>query len=190
MSTTIERFGPWATRVLEIQDPVERQVFLDTVNRRTQHGCVVRSLESAFEVEATDQEWDMRIADIDVIEAEFKPLLRATNCNEEKKFINAVAKLTDRRIIAEYVGIVARHDTPLGDALRRHRMFDIDLGSQEIDRRVRAGEILLVDVERQRGRHLVHAGIKEDQLVALSDDGEPLVLTDAISYSVFSFNKI
>lgn len=74
MSADLERFAPWAEKLLAISDPAERTAYIEVINHRTNEGCVVRSLEVAFGVKATDEEWDMRIRDQQALREEFKLL--------------------------------------------------------------------------------------------------------------------
>lgn len=175
MGTSIERFLPWVERLMEIDDPRSRASFLEVINHRTNEGCVVRALESAFGVEATDEEWDMRVEDLKKLREEFKQIEEIDDPRLRLE-VSLTKRVADRKMVKTYLTKVAEHETPLGHALRRSNLIDTALDQKQIRRIAESGGIVLIDVIRGKARHLAHIGIKGGEIVSLNDDGEKVDL--------------
>lgn len=193
MSEFIKRMDPWVNRLLAVCDPEERISFLEIINDRIHNGCVVRALESAFGVEATEEEWDMRIMDMRMVQAEFKPIKEMLNGIDDpilKERISLIKRVADRKRIMAYMVSVANHETPLGDALKRHNLSEDVLSLVAIRQAVESGNIVLADMSGRKARHLVHIGITDGEMVRLSDDGQKVNVGEEDKFAVYIFTPL
>lgn len=187
MGNNIERFGKWLTHsALPIPEEMK---LLKKIAQRVENGCVVMALESAFGVEATDEEWDMRVADIKQVVQDFYAFKETEVSPEQERQAWLLARAIDIKLIKGLFGRIAQHDTPLGRVLKDYDFSKVVLDVSEIRQAVREGKILLIDAVRNLGGHLFHAGITDDgRLISLSDEGEEIHLAIGSKSLVFIFS--
>lgn len=138
-------------------------------------GCVVRSLQSALSVDATEEEWNMRLGSV-------------RSANSSYQFLPVLTALSmDIASIWTFIKTVSSHDTPLGRALREVELEDTTLKGREIKDRIADGENVciiggLVTNEELAGFHMAHVTLEDDTVVSKSDDGMPVELGDETDY--------
>jgi hypothetical protein len=141
---------------------------------RRQKGCVIRAIQSALGVEATDQEWDARLDTMEQILSSAEKLRGKVS---QIALLMAVARAEDRavRVLLDQM---SRNNSPLGAELRKYDLREEYLLRTSIPQRLGTGEKLLLSVQvlKDRQRHLAHVGLRHGELVSLSDGNRKIRL--------------
>lgn len=155
---------------------------------REANGCVVRSLQSIADAEATEVEWEMRLS-----------LVRRTRSSEElftevdgdmvafqaAMFRNFVSDLGD---IEGYIRKLATRDTPLGRSLRAFEVAAAHRRPLDVVHEVRQGNKVMLTVMEDTKWHAAHVTPNPDgALVQLSDGGQSWPLDPDRHYDAFIF---
>lgn len=157
IKTGIETFRNWrqqraeiSTQAAQAREAMRREEF---IRDKDEVGCVMRSLESALGVQATDQEWQMRIEDI-------KRMKQQGGMDPQFEFIEYVR---------EY------HRTPLGEALQRFDVQRVNTG-REVREALEQQKVVLMTMhvilpDGRSGFHMAHVetGAQSGQIVLKSD---------------------
>jgi hypothetical protein len=145
---------------------------------KREKGCVVRSIESALEVRATEEEWDLR----------FEQMRSLAGTTPLEKIRRDAANV--RQLLAD----ISTHDSPLGRALRRLNHIDFTMLTQEqIRARILEGDKTcigggLVERGRIRGMHMAHIDWKGNRFFSRSD-GFPIDLAPNTRYHTIAFTS-
>src|SRR3989338_1101082 len=109
MGDRVERYREWTEKTRALHG-LEQRDFLKTFFERAQLGCLVFALESAFSVKATDEEWNMRIADSNKIIDELRPKTKYLNNPEVCSLMTVLITTIDRIMIRDYLNRLRTHD--------------------------------------------------------------------------------
>jgi hypothetical protein len=161
--------------------------------RKIEKGCAIRALESSLGVSAKEAEWQMRLDQLTLegdnsikIGSLLKQLVKS-GFNRRSTSIEYADRLLER-LITQF----ARHDSPLGEALRERPMQSYGrLDERNIRELLRSGRSVCINVklEGKVSRHTVH--VAEDiqgRLIAQSDGGLLIDLSSG-AYRTIAFGR-
>lgn len=176
------------SRATVVQTEVAERV--GRLERIISGGCVMRSLESALDAEATDGEFDLWFSKADEARSDFEQLLKWIKPSGQDAFFGIFHRAV-RHQLREFLGELSQQNSPLGTAVRGYSWKERELLPIGMQRMVRGGNKLLVYMGTN---HMAHVGLKGRQLVCLSDFHQdplpPSLAFDALVFTPKSINLV
>lgn len=154
-------------------------------------GCPVRSLESAFEVEATESEWDLYLNTFKEFRRQAAPLRPLLRDASQLPLVENFLHRQNMLFFAKYLQIIAGNTSPLGESLRRHSCQMVAVSYSDMAPLLQGEKKVLLIFKRPDGKHVAHIGFREGKVVYLSDYGFPVanIIEDA-SYQAVVFTPV
>ncbi len=178
-SASAERAGISMAQIFALNDEREQMTRIQEIIKLESEGCVVRSLESAFDCPATLDEMRLRSGHLDQIRADAKTL----HLDPQTDFGSRIIRQMDDKMFDRFVEEVCSHDTPLGMALRTHNFAHVSLNSEETERLLEEGSKLLLSLKTPgKSGHMSHVQIEDGKIVQVSDEYEEVTLDVSETY--------
>ena len=148
---------------------------VSSLEEKIHRGCLIRSLESAFQVEAIDEEWNEWF----VSQVDFFYFLKSKGLIP-KDHIGADLLLQFKFFTMDYIKKLARNPTPMGKVLRKNSMSYRLVSPNRLITLIEEGKSVLVFLygSKHQMQHVMHLGLEGDNLVQLSDSGQRVCLSE------------
>lgn len=164
-----ERAENIMAEIYGLADVREQLARIDEVIILEGTGCVVRSLESALGYPATLDEMRLRTSQVRELVKDAKSIRIDARSDFDRKILRQM----DRKMVDRFIQEVSAHDTQLGRALNIHNFDRVSLTSDQVDKILEEGSILLLSFKLQGGQgHMAHLQNVDGNIVQKSDEGE------------------
>ncbi len=135
----------------------------DDLGTKVHSGCVVRSLESAFQVEATDKQWDEWFDIMDTTIELNQALISFGISKGRLRDIDA------NRLIKYVTCSLRDSQTPIGEALRRYDLLRGYMPYREILGYLDNEALVIMQFHLKSGPHLAHIQRQDGEVRMASD---------------------
>jgi hypothetical protein len=165
----------------------------DLLDDRLQYGCVPRAIESFFGVEATDEQWALRIEDVKNKLAECRAVESRHPDTTYQNLYRQQLQNQDVRDVVKYLDQIKTSNTPLGEAIHEAcPIYTVRSGQETLDI-LHSGEELLAiwfyysDQFQGLGGHMSHLKYYRfyQTLRSPSDNFEQKQLVPEATYHLF-----